>query len=628
MEFFSGMRILKALTTDGRINSKQIENIVLLNSSPIIDSRLNFASLEVNSLHSDFHLSGKNLKKWLSNGLWKNGRDEQIIIGNWNVKNAHMNDDVSGNGLINKRPIHEIEKNLRANVNAIEMTISDYSNQYSELCHKMQERANKFAANSIYLLKYFELAFKIKLPDDIFSYFAFKTSNDEHYLLININCTTHIYKWIKENEIFVEKSSAHTGVIYNYVKVESNENQLNSGTYIITYSQMAQNVPCAFGGLNTWKLADEKLIHIKTISNEADVVEIFENSQNSIGFFALEHSDRVINYDVFGTVLEQWKLPTENFTYSFLPRGILSGLNIFNGRKIFSLESKLLKRARRFLYDTSPIMKEIKSKSKKGESDIFTFKMPEFERKHSIPTIPQRELKKVDFMTKIRQVSDVIKSSFNSQPEVAKKLIDAKVGEKKNNATTGNAFIIIKYPKTAQLKNDNLLKDHESLHVPKASLHEKLKQLGHGIKKGALLESGKPEIVSEGIATTTTSNSEAFSLTPRIILPSSDKNDYEDVVTTDHTIGVENNETTLDTSERENENYVDTVIVQGDGVRDTENFFIPEHGYGEITVLYVGASHQRKPLYAVSRKRNSIIKGYDVIEVRKKKNCVENIILI
>jgi SepF-like predicted cell division protein (DUF552 family) len=68
------------------------------------------------------------------------------------------------------------------------------------------------------------------------------------------------------------------------------------------------------------------------------------------------------------------------------------------------------------------------------------------------------------------------------------------------------------------------------------------------------------------------------------------------------------------------ERQAETSVVQTSGVRDMENAFIPEHG--EIIVINVGPADQKKQLFAVSRKRSSIVvsggdKGNDFIEVKK-----------
>jgi hypothetical protein len=57
-------------------------------------------------------------------------------------------------------------------------------------------------------------------------------------------------------------------------------------------------------------------------------------------------------------------------------------------------------------------------------------------------------------------------------------------------------------------------------------------------------------------------------------------------------------------------------VINGSGIRETENQFFPERGTGEFVMMYVGPRHQKRPLYAVTRNRDSTIKGnHNIIEV-------------
>lgn len=623
-----GARILGSLTLNGLINSKNIEKIVVLNSSPVFDSSMTFTSLEVISLSSEYHISGLNFNKWYENVLWKNGKDEQIITGNWALKSVLLNENVQGNGLINSQPIKSIQRNLKTNLNAIEMAISDYSGQYHEMCQKLQYRADNLAKNSIYILRYFESDFKISEQHEIFSYFSFATNNNEHFLLVNTNCTTEIYKWFRAEEKFYKTGSAHTGVIYNWIKLNG---QTNDEVYIVTNSKMEANAPCAYGGLNSWKLLDDKLILLKTISNEPDVLAIHVDGSNLNNFYTLGNSDHVINYDVFGHKIQQWKLPTENYTYNFLPSNLLPGLHLNNGRRIFSLKSKFLRRGRRFLWEDAPILKLYKNQTKTKDSPMYTFKMPEFpirerERTETLPTIPSIPLKspnKVDFLTKVRQAGEVIKSSFNlnvAKWNSSSKFVKTNVSNITQAPVTSNAMndtkkllFIIKSPNISSVKEKNIIsqpilfkssdESKKALSLNKHSL-DKLQEVGKGIKD-AIFSTRNDTIKSmtqKAPVAKPTKKSDIYSFTPRILMPPSEESFETTINNTSEEIVVEKELT------------VDSSVIEGSGVRDMENALIPEYGHGEITILYVGAEHKR-PLYAVTRNRNSIIKGNDLIEV-------------
>ena len=57
-------------------------------------------------------------------------------------------------------------------------------------------------------------------------------------------------------------------------------------------------------------------------------------------------------------------------------------------------------------------------------------------------------------------------------------------------------------------------------------------------------------------------------------------------------------------------------VLIGSGLKETENPYFPEQGAGEFVMMYVGPRQQKKVLYAVTRTRDSIIKGnHNIIEV-------------
>lgn len=624
---FPSAIVKQSLTTSGLINSKPIENIVTLHSTPIeFDSSLAFESLEAISVLSDNRISGINFTKWFEETLWKNGKEGQSIKGNWKLKKAFLNENVYGNGLINKKSINEIEKNLKINVNAIEMTISNYSGQYSDMCVKLQYRAEDFAKNSVYILKYFESAFTLSENEEIFSHFAFKTKDHRDFVLINTNCTTHVYKWHRSEEKFIKMNSIETGVIYDWLKIE------NNGVLVITNSRMAENAPCKYGGLHTWELSEDTLVHFDTISQETDILELHViDSMNSNSFYALENSDNVINYNASGGILEKWKLPTENFTYSFLPSNLLYGINLSNGRRIFSLDSKSFRRDKRFLFGNTPVMKMTTNATNSEDSPTFTFKMPDIsfsERKNSIPTIPSKPIKttkRIDFMSKVKEAGDVIRRSFNLQtviaPEVVKKSNDTTTTTTTDEKLarlndTNKLLFIINSPNISSLKPSNAnLVDKSPI---KDSIINTLIQNKTSSDDQSITVKPTEKVIEtsteSAIQPTSTSQSSLgsnlFSFTPRIIMPTEDhdENLKEEHPSNEINLAAEN-------EERVYENKVDTLEIQGTGVRDMENVFIPEHGFGEVTVLYVGTESNRKALYAITRKRNSLIKREDFIEV-------------
>lgn len=392
--FTNETRILGSMTTRGRINSKEIDKIVLLKSSPTFDSKLNFKSLEVQSIHSTSWINGIDFNKWYEDRVWKNSKDTQVITGDWSVKSATFNADVTGNGLINGRSFNDIEKTLKENVNQVQAFLSNYTGQYANLCGKMKNQVENYAKNSIHILKYLELDFKLIENGDINSFFDISTSQNNHFLLINTECFSHIYKWIQAKEKFIKAATIETGLVDDYAKIES----INGDFYVITISK--KSTSCKYNGVNSWKLEENKLVHIRTIIAEPDVLEIYSDASHPTTFFALDKFDQILNFDAFGTKFEEWKLRSENLAYNFLPFGILPGLNLYNGRRIFSIDSKTLKRTKRTYWND---YFNVKKSNIENEERKFVLNVPDL----SIPTIPQFTMKsESDWSKKFKNVGE------------------------------------------------------------------------------------------------------------------------------------------------------------------------------------------------------------------------------
>ncbi|CAG9800989.1 unnamed protein product [Chironomus riparius] len=610
--FLEDALVLNSVTANGLVNSKNIANIAVLNSSPNFDSSLTFINLEASNLVSDDRISSINFTKWYENALWKKGKEVQHIYGNWRLQTIYLENNVFGNGLINGQPINEIEKNLNKNVHEIEMALTNYSVEYRSMCEKLQYRADDISKSSIYVLKYFEEAFKIIEYGNIFSYFTFTTKKNRNYLLVNTNCTTNIYKWKRSQEQFVKLSTVETGVIYSWNKLEPENSH---DVFIITNSKMSANAPCLYGGTNSWKMVKDNLIHISSISYDTNVLELFVHPLNSYSFYALDNLDHVTNYNITGQIVEKWKLPVENSTYSFLSADILGGLNLNNGRKIYSLDSTSIRRRQRSVYSDAQIMTVSRAKAHSNDSPTYTLKKPDFHlypnSNYTVPLIPSKPVKttkRIDFMSKVKDAGDVIRRSFNLQTAYLSPSSNASKIAKVNgsddkllfafkspNVTALREKMVINAAKTTLVRNDKV--ENEKFMV------EKLKELEDAIKND-IKDSDNLQAVTDSPKMEENQTEPIYSFSPRIIM--NDENNEQGASTTER-IGLEN--------VFNFEPIVEAVMINGEGVRDTENNIIPEHGQGEIAVLNVGTKKNRKTLYAVSRKRTSVIQGNNVIEI-------------
>lgn len=689
---FSKARVNGEMMARGKINSKNIQNIILLNSSPTIDSAVSFRSLEATSIYTNSIISGYNFDKWYENVLWGRGKDEQVIAGEWNVKKLRLTDDTTGNGLINGVSIGEIENNLRSNIDAIETAISNHSGKYSELCSDLASKAN-YTQNLVHILKHFELDFKLHGPDEIFSHFAFETPSHENYIAVNTNCTTQLYKWHRAEEKFRKLAIVSTGVVYNWAMVTSTNNEV----FIITNSRMEANYPCQYGGLNVWKMNGDQMFHVNTISNDTDILELHVNQHQPGRFYTLDNLDSVSHFDVFGEKKEFWSLPVDHFNYSFLPPEVTSDLTLFNGRNLFMLESKFKSRQVRFAWDKkAPRLEMTANKPVNGDSPIFKFKMPQPQEQDSrqlaIPSIPSTPLFKVkdkDFVTKIRDVGDAVRKSLrdtfskipklkikNSSdlPNEAKEAADkdetsptrdqedsqptrgdiAAKGESEDD-NVGHGIKTLNPFKGYWGVFDNYTDAKETINKADDAFEnkvkagvDKMKELANRLLKkttqkpkptkstaspyiypvdsflmqpdGAQEETasedarlaGENKVATENDVDQTemTSKAPALSMTPQILFPAKDEIDMENLQ--EATAATKFPETIGD----ELEPRVPVTELKGSGVKQSENTFFPERGAGEFAMMFIGPRHQERAMYAVTRVRDSFIKGNHNIVVR------------
>lgn len=626
------------------MNSKELQNIVLLNSSATIKSPINIRSLQGQTLITNDTISSVRFDKWYEEVLWANGKHNQTVTGTWKVDQIQLHDNVHGNGLINGFSISEIEQNLKANIASIDSVISNHYGSYQKLCSNLQYIANQTSDTSSYILKHFELDFKLQGSSPIFSQFAFKTF-ERHFLAINTNCTTQLYVWHKEARNFIKVDEVITGVVYHWTMVKNAQQDL----FIVTNSKMEAHFPCPIGGLNVWKLNENNLVHIKTILPISDVVELHANDEQLGIFYVLKNLDQVVKFDLFGNQLESWKLPSESYNYNFLSNDVSNGLTLSSGRKLFMLDSKAKSRQTRTIgiFSDSPVMEVFKNQTKPGDSKIYTMRMPPTDlkiKKQTIPEIPATPLKNVNekpnVFSKLRDFGEAFKTlnlkklpklSIRNQTDDASSRSTEKKLDENNYKSSTDKSLIEKISDMLQPKDDEKVSTtSEPEIIPKdrnesaknVSDADKLKNIVNDIKQ---LFSNSEDAHVEDVPIKMESSTAKASFdvpTPRILMPHdteeedvSSLNNVEEPSTKfpeDVTSYIEPN---ADDVQIGNE-QLPILVISGNGVTEMENIFFPERGAGEIIVLYVGPSHQKRPLYAVWRTRDSIIKGnHNLVEV-------------
>lgn len=460
---FAAVRVQGPMTVLGKVNSKDLNKAIILNSSPTIRSAVNFKSLQGHSLHTNNIINGINFSKWYENVLWARGKDQQVVSGKWAIKTVHLSDDVTGNGLINEVAINDIERNLKSSVNAIETAISDSSGKYHELCSTLSLRANE-SLYSIHILKHFDLDFIIKEATDIFSYFGFSTPSNEYYLAVNTNCTTQMYKWLNAEQKFIKLELIVTGVVYDWAIVKS----VKGDVFIITSSRMEANYPCQFGGLNTWKINGDRMFHVNSIPIESEVLELRTDNLQPSRFYALDNLDHVSHFEIFGEKKGFWKLPTEHYNYSFMPPEVSNSLMLFNGRNLFKLPDSEIRYRQKRNWISSPILSHSKVTASNGDSStLYNFRMPDpsIQAKHQLPFAQDRHQNESDFFYKVRKVGATVKQrlreSMNLVPKLTIKnssVLPADESLRENLSTRKSATIRPLRPTT--LKSKTTIEDH------------------------------------------------------------------------------------------------------------------------------------------------------------------------
>lgn len=584
--FTQEFRVLDSLICKGHVNSKRIEDIVLLDSSPTFDSKMDFSSLEAQSINTDYTISGFNFNELLNSRIYRKSNETQVITGDWSVQQAIFSENSTGNGLINGRSIDQIEKNLRNNVRQVQTFLSNYTDQYQDLCRKLQSQVDDYRHSSVYILKYLELEFKITEERDINSFYDFQTKK-EHYLIVNAGCGSKIYLWNKSKQRYRKTAIVETGIIYDYASVEHE----NGDFFLITNSKVPADAPCKHNGLNSWKLVDNSLVHIMAIKTDGATNKIFSHKTNSQKFYALDSTDKVMSFDAFGVRLEEWKLPTEGLSYSFLPHGILPDLNLYNGKRLFSLESK--KRYKRTWFDQYETRRMLRNDTTARK---YVINQPDY----SMPIIKPMTLQSVsedNFLTRIKSAGEIIKSSLSKGlPRVSDQKFEMnwpKFARKEVNDTKSTDEVTAK----STSEREDVKKDpFKLMFTIKNPNFPPTKEIGERNENSNFSLKAIGKSIMETI-----------------------KNPVIQVSTSTVSPGSDEDSPALESPE---ERYAETAVVQTNGVRDMENSLIPEHG--EIVVIEVGPADQCKQLFAVSRKRISTVvnsgdRGNDFIEVNFKK---------
>lgn len=489
-----------------------------------------------------------------------------------------MAGEVQGNGIINERSVVEIEKNLRSNLEVIESTISNYSSEYREMCSHLKKLA-KDSRKSSHILKYFELDFKLKKDSPIHSFFYFG-----EIFGINIGCRTFLYQWMKNDENFKEIGSTETGHVDAWKVLQASGGEI----FIIVKTKSRSFDGCAYSaGLNIWKFQNKHLVHFKTVlQNADDIVEMHVNLKYDDRFFTLDKNDVVKSYLINGAIKDTWPLSREYSNYSFVDLRASNDIMLSNSRKLVILESKFKSRKARTFYPIeTPLLQFQKNSELVKNDNPSPPEIPVSFKNRSTPTLQpstttNRKSENGQFLSDIRSFSENMRNGVK------------KSFEEMRNKTLEN----LKLPPSRQvmlIRSDNLSKLRDSLKLPKLLARPKIDKIdGPELSTENLPEdiTAEPELVQSEAAElqdefTTTTTTETTPVLIDEILPN-----------------------TADDDEEKENSSAPFEIIDGGGIRESENIYFPERGSGEFLMVLVGP-HFRS-LYVVSRVRDATIKRH------------------
>lgn len=493
------------------------------------------------------------------------------LSGRWKIDHLKVEGEIHGNGIINERSVVDIEKNLRSNLEVIESTISNYSSEYREMCSHLQRLARETRKSS-HILKYLELDFKISKKSPIHSYIYFG-----EIFGVNTGCHTFLYKWSKNDEKFKEIGSAETGPIDAWKVLQA----ANDEIFVIIKANSRSNDTCTFGpGLNMWKFQNNHLVHFKTIlQNADDIIELNVNLKFNDRFFALDKSDVVRSYLISGDVRDTWTLSREFSHYSFVDLRASNDIMLTNSRKLVILESRFKSRPTRtfnFGNQQNPSLLQFPKISAEVPSPP---EIPVSFKNRSTPTLQSSAAARKSESDKF--LGDIKSFSENMLNGVKKNM------EEMRNKTIESLKIPTGNRQALKIRSDNFSKLRDSLKLPK------------------LLRAPIIDKSNDSEASTDVNLPEEFTMEPELGQNEEEIQTIDEQTQPPAIIIDDQLPTAAEDDEREN-NSAPFELIDGSGVRESENMLFPDRGSGEFLMVLVGP-HFRS-LYVVSRNRDATIK--------------------
>lgn len=335
---FESVEVLGDLQVNDKVNGKDFHNLAYLQNDLYFNSPLQFQSVQARHVEVRDTISGIKFEYWHDQSLWHNGKDLQIISGNWEIENLLIKDEAVGNGLVNNVHIQKIIDEIYKNRTEMVSNLQEHLQETKEICYDVMRSAEQ-SRDQIYFLKYFENSFTMSSNDGgiISAKHFFKHLNNV-FLVISSGCLSEFFIWNTEKYFFVKLFQLETGFVDDWISLP----ELDS-TYLVSNSNN-YSYNCRISGSNIWKLSGKSLEHISKISNSEEFKSLHRIDDRDNYFYILQNTTfpKITEFDISGSSTEEWILPPGR-GYRFVPDEANIGLAVSDGRKLSILNSNVNK---------------------------------------------------------------------------------------------------------------------------------------------------------------------------------------------------------------------------------------------------------------------------------------------
>uniref|UniRef100_A0A182QZX3 VWFD domain-containing protein n=1 Tax=Anopheles farauti TaxID=69004 RepID=A0A182QZX3_9DIPT len=322
---FNTIRVLKAATMPTLVNGVPFGEPLQLSDDMTVSSPLTFYQIAANEVFTQDTIGGIDFDQWYENALWTDGRDHQVYHGKLRSRKIIFRNAIDGNGTINGLTIDDIVRKLHAEKQYVEGELAKRRASYRASCRETQAFING-TQRGVYSFNYFVQRQTIREPHPIQSFWAFE-QHGNHFLGVNYGCGSKFYQWHPQERMFVALFEMQTGYVFEWQTVALNEERL----FLVTRSAPTEE-RCNVTGLSIWEFKGLSLELAKNFPAK-DVDSVHADPALFDRFYVLDRAS-VLEYDLAGSVHDQWDLSRIFETANFVPSSLGVGLALADGKRI------------------------------------------------------------------------------------------------------------------------------------------------------------------------------------------------------------------------------------------------------------------------------------------------------